>query len=61
MPYRVYRENSPAFAMAGLWEVWESAEQAIPCVMILTTEPNDVMKPIYNRMPVVLASEDEDR
>ncbi|SIR94290.1 Putative SOS response-associated peptidase YedK [Haladaptatus litoreus] len=59
-PYRVYREDSPAFAMAGLWEIWEHDEQAIPCVTILTTEPNDMMKPIHNRMPVVLASEDED-
>ncbi|GAA0253794.1 SOS response-associated peptidase [Haladaptatus pallidirubidus] len=60
-PYRVYREDTPAFAMAGLWEVWENNEQAIPCVTILTTEPNEVMKPIHNRMPVVLASDDEDR
>nr|WP_255767677.1 SOS response-associated peptidase family protein [Haladaptatus halobius] len=28
-PYRVCREDTPAFAMAGLWEVWEGDEQAI--------------------------------
>ncbi len=22
-PYRIYREDDPTFAMAGLWDVWE--------------------------------------
>lgn len=57
-PYRVYREDDPAFAMAGLWEVWEG-EDGIPCVTILTTEPNDVVAPIHDRMPVVLPAEAE--
>ncbi|WP_458191059.1 SOS response-associated peptidase [Haladaptatus sp. NG-WS-4] len=60
-PYRVHRENDPAFAMAGLWDVWETDKQAIPCVTILTTEPNEKMKPIHDRMPVVLPREEEDR
>lgn len=53
-PFRVYRENGPAFAMAGLWEVWEGEEEEISCVTILTTEPNNLMKSIRDRMPVVL-------
>ena len=53
-PYRIYREDAPAFAMAGLWEVWEGQERDIPCVTILTTEPNALMEPIHDRMPVVL-------
>lgn len=60
-PYRVYREETPAFAMAGLWEVWKGDDRTIPCVTILTTEPNEVMKPIHDRMPVVLSSDDEER
>ena len=53
-PYRIYRGDAPAFAMAGLWEVWGGEERDIPCVTILTTEPNDLMEPIHDRMPVVL-------
>lgn len=53
-PYRVYREDGPAFAMAGLWDVWEGEGDEISCVTILTTEPNDLMEPIHDRMPVVL-------
>jgi putative SOS response-associated peptidase YedK len=53
-PYRIYQEADPAFAMAGLWEVWEGDGESIPCVTILTTEPNELMQPIHDRMPVVL-------
>ena len=53
-PYRVHRRDDPAFAMAGLWEVWEGDDQTVPCVTILTTEPNDLVAPIHDRMPVVL-------
>ncbi|WP_458210503.1 SOS response-associated peptidase [Haladaptatus sp. NG-SE-30] len=60
-PYRVYRENDPAFAMAGLWDVWEGDTQTISCVTILTTEPNELMTPIHDRMPVVLQKDDEQR
>jgi putative SOS response-associated peptidase YedK len=52
--YRIYREDGPAFAMAGLWEIWEGEDDTIPCVTILTTNPNDLMEPIHDRMPVVL-------
>lgn len=59
-PYRIYREDAGAFAMAGLWEVWEGDGQTIPSVTILTTEPNDLMEPIHDRMPVVLPRDDEE-
>jgi putative SOS response-associated peptidase YedK len=58
-PYRVYREDAPAFAMAGLWDVWEGEDRSIPSVTILTTEPNDLISPIHDRMPVVLPTDEE--
>lgn len=58
-PYRVYREDGPVFAMAGLWEVWEGDDGTVPGVTILKTEPSDLMKPIHDRMPVVLPEDIE--
>jgi putative SOS response-associated peptidase YedK len=58
-PYRVYREDAPAFAIAGLWETWEGDDRTIPSVTILTTEPNELMEPIHDRMPVVLPRDEE--
>lgn len=59
-PYRVYRSNDAAFALAGLWEEWSGdAGESIRTVTILTTEPNEVVRPIHDRMPVVLPRSDE--
>jgi putative SOS response-associated peptidase YedK len=45
--------------MAGLWEVWEGDDDTVPCVTILTTEPNGLMESIHDRMPVVLPEDVE--
>ena len=59
-PYRIYREDGPAFAMAGLWDVAGENGDARPTVTILTTEPNETVAPIHDRMPVVLSRDDEE-
>ncbi len=49
------------FAFAGLWEVWRDPEgSALQSCTILTTRPNELMAPIHNRMPVIVAPEDYD-
>ncbi|MFC4440147.1 MULTISPECIES: SOS response-associated peptidase [Natrialbaceae] len=59
-PYRVYREDDPAFAMAGLWEEREREDgETLRTVTILTTEPSETVEPIHDRMPVVLPRNDE--
>ena len=43
------------FAFAGLWEHWESehGDELASCA-ILTTEANEVIRPIHDRMPVII-------
>jgi putative SOS response-associated peptidase YedK len=61
-PYRIYREDNTAFAIAGLWEEWHSdTGNRVQTVTVLTTEPNEVMASIHDRMPVVLPQDDETR
>ena len=49
------RSQQP-FAFAGLWEHWTPAEgEPLETCTIITTEPNDLMAPIHNRMPVILS------
>lgn len=61
-PYRIYRADDVAFAMAGLWQDGHGdGDDSLRSVTILTTEPNDVVEPIHDRMPVVLPESEEDR
>jgi putative SOS response-associated peptidase YedK len=55
-PMWIGLKNQRPFAFAGLWEHWTSAEgQPLETCTIITTEPNDLMAPIHNRMPVILS------
>jgi len=46
-------------AFAGLWEHWDSPDGSeIESCCLLTTEANELMAPIHNRMPVLIAPRD---
>ena len=48
------------FGFAGLYEMWTSSEgQPVNACTIITTEPNDLIQPIHNRMPVIVSKEKE--
>jgi len=48
------------FVLAGLYETWTSPEgQAVNTCTIITTEPNELIQSIHNRMPVILPKEKE--
>lgn len=60
-PVRIQMKDERPFAMAGLWEHWQSPDGSeIESCTLLTTGPNDLLKPIHNRMPVILAPKDFD-
>jgi putative SOS response-associated peptidase YedK len=57
-PVRIQMKDERPFAIAGLWEHWQSPDGSeIESCTLLTTGPNDLLKPIHNRMPVILAPE----
>lgn len=59
-PMRIKLKSSELFAMAGLWERWKSpAGKTIFTCTVITTKPNELMKNIHDRMPVILRPEDE--
>jgi putative SOS response-associated peptidase YedK len=54
-PMYIQLKGGKPFALAGLWEVWHAADgSAVNTCTIITTEPNDLMKDIHDRMPVIL-------
>jgi putative SOS response-associated peptidase YedK len=64
-PWFIRRRDGEPIAFAGLWSVWhdrrlgDDAPRIRTCT-IITTEPNDLMRPIHDRMPVILAEPEWD-
>jgi putative SOS response-associated peptidase YedK len=60
-PVRIQMEDGGPFAIAGLWERWASPDGSeIESCTLLTTEPNELLQDVHNRMPVIIAPRDFD-
>lgn len=58
IPMYIFLKDQKPFVFAGLWDTWTSPEgKKISTCTIITTEPNEFMKKIHNRMPVILPKE----
>ncbi|MEL7533419.1 MAG: SOS response-associated peptidase [Bacteroidota bacterium] len=54
-PYRITLQDESLFYFAGLYDVWRSPEgKNIYSYTVITTEPNELMLDIHDRMPVIL-------
>lgn len=54
-PYFIHFRDDRPFAFAGLWEAWEGPQHAaLETCTLLTTEANALLRPIHDRMPVIL-------
>jgi putative SOS response-associated peptidase YedK len=60
-PAHIRLKSGKPFGFAGLYEVWNSpeGEEVITCAVI-TTEANELMRPIHDRMPVIIPKDRED-
>jgi putative SOS response-associated peptidase YedK len=60
-PWFIRRRDGEPLAFAGLWEIWHDPNDPDPdnaprvrSFVIITTDANDTLRPIHDRMPVVL-------
>src|SRR6476469_6098272 len=57
VPMWVYLKSREPFGLAGLWDVWRKPDgKRVESFTIITTEPNELVRRIHNRMPVILQS-----
>jgi putative SOS response-associated peptidase YedK len=58
-PYYIHLKSSEPFAFAGVFETNKMDGKELQNFAIITTAPNELMKPIHNRMPVILNRDTE--
>jgi putative SOS response-associated peptidase YedK len=54
VPHWIQMDDGRPFALAGLWERWGPGDAPTHTFTILTTDPNRLLRPIHDRMPVIL-------
>lgn len=60
-PHYFRLRDGQAFAFAGLWECWQGEGRPVESCTILTTQANELVRPLHERMPVILPPEDHGR
>jgi putative SOS response-associated peptidase YedK len=53
-PHFIGLPGDRPFGLAGLWERWEKGGEPVESCTILTTDANELMQPIHERMPVII-------
>jgi putative SOS response-associated peptidase YedK len=62
IPFYLHLPKIPLFAFAGLYDCWKCPDgKLLFTYTIITTEPNELIAKIHNRMPSILQPEHEDR
>lgn len=60
VPIRFVLKDREPFAFAGLWDKWKDPKGGeIETFTIITTDANDLIGPMHDRMPVILSREEE--
>ena len=53
--FRIRKKSHTPFWLGGIWSRWTSQDGAeLESCCILTTDPNELIKPLHHRMPVVI-------
>src|SRR5215217_7587851 len=55
--YLIRRRDKAPIAFAGLWDAWHNPEskETVETFTIVTTAANELMRPIHERMPLILS------
>jgi putative SOS response-associated peptidase YedK len=62
-PFAIGMKDGSPYAFAGLWERWRdpATREPLETFTVITTDPNEVVEPMHNRMPVILQPKDYDQ
>jgi putative SOS response-associated peptidase YedK len=59
-PFAIALANQEPYGFAGLWERWKDPQtrEWLETFSIITTDPNQLVAPLHNRMPVIIERKD---
>lgn len=63
-PYAIALKSGEPYALAGLWEKWKDRAAGgaeLLTFTVITTDPNELVQPLHNRMPVIVQERDYER
>ncbi len=62
-PFAIALKSHEPYALAGLWESWKDRKAGAELLTftVITTDPNEVVQPMHDRMPVIIPERDYDR
>ena len=62
-PFAIAMKDGKPYALAGLWERWKDRKAGTELLTftIITTDPNEIVQPLHDRMPVIIPERDYDR
>lgn len=62
VPYAFGMRGDEPYGLAALWECWRPKDgPPLETFTILTTDPNELMQPVHDRMPVIVEPRDYER
>jgi putative SOS response-associated peptidase YedK len=62
-PFAIALKDGQPYAFAGLWEKWKDRDTGSDLLTftVVTTDPNEVVQPMHDRMPVLVPERDYER
>lgn len=60
VPFYIHRKDQEPLAFAGIWDTWKSTDEVIESCSILTTDANNLVAKLHDRMPVILSPSEFD-
>jgi putative SOS response-associated peptidase YedK len=62
-PFAIAMKDGRPYALAGLWARWKDimAGGELLTFTVITTDPNEIVEPLHDRMPVIIPERDYDR
>jgi putative SOS response-associated peptidase YedK len=57
-PFAIALASGEPYGFAAVWDRWKDSQEWLETFSIITTDPNQIVAPLHNRMPVIIERKD---